>query len=120
MKISLPDDCGNAPRIGITNDIVAAWARGDREVLDEWSAEDIEWEWAGSDDPVPVEGEPGLFPGVVPDVLTIENTISHGKFASSHGSFVQENWVTDFALFFRFKSAGKQAKVASVKGFLGN
>ncbi|MGO1609349.1 MAG: hypothetical protein ACTHXP_05395, partial [Agrococcus casei] len=47
MKIELPTDCGNAPRITIVSDFVTAWAGRDLARMFERLADDVVWRIAG-------------------------------------------------------------------------
>ena len=131
MEIRLPADCGNAPRIGIVNDVLVAWARGDRDAVSAWLAEDVEWNVVGG---ATYQGRRSVLqtlPEVRPDTLAIHTTISHGRFAAcdatltfsgqgagSHaGSY--EAGSTSLSVMVRFTSAAAATgRIAQVRAYV--
>lgn len=47
MKLVLPTDCGNAPRIAIVGEFVTNWAKRDAEAMTAWLTDDVTWTVAG-------------------------------------------------------------------------
>ena len=131
MDIRLPADCGNAPRIGIVNDVLVAWASGDREAVSAWLAEDVEWTVVGG---ATYRGRPAVLltlPETRPETLTIHTTISHGRFAACDATLTfsgqgagahagsYEAGSTSLSLMVRFTSAAaKSGRIAAVRAYV--
>ncbi|MFC0248054.1 hypothetical protein ACFFIO_06010 [Citricoccus parietis] len=47
MEIRLPDDCDNAPRIGILNEFLVHWTGGRHIDVADRMATDVRWSMAG-------------------------------------------------------------------------
>lgn len=103
MDVTLPTDCGNAPRIAIVSDIVTYWARDDRASLAEW---------LGDDATMPA-------PPWQPDSLEVLAVITHGRLASCDGVLSAGDRQLAFSHVFRFASTSKTAKVADVRSYSG-
>lgn len=101
MDITLPTDCGNAPRIGIVSDIVSHWANGDRGSLAEW---------LGDDASMPA-------PPWQPDRVEVLAVITHGRLAACDGVLSAGDKRLRFSHIFRFSSTSKTAKVAEVRTY---
>lgn len=131
MEIHLPADCGNAPRIGIVNDVLVAWASGDREAVSVWLAEDVEWNVVGG---ATYQGRRSVLqtlPEVRPDTLTIHSTISHGRHAACDATLTfsgqrsgghagpSEAGSTSLSVMIRFTSAAaRTGRIASVRAYV--
>lgn len=98
MDITLPDGCGNSPRMALVADFVSAWARG--EELDEWLREDVTWT---------VHGEAGTGS----ETLTVHSIITHGRLASCDGQL--DGGVFSHVL--RFASTAKTAKIVEIRSY---
>lgn len=131
MEIRLPADCGNAPRIGIVHDVLSAWAAGDRETVDAWLADDVEWTAVGGPT---YQGRAAVLqtlPQVRPETLTIHSTITHGREAACDatltfsgtggGSHAGSNVAgsTSLAVMVRFTStSATTGRIASVRAYV--
>lgn len=117
MKITLPTDCGNAPRIDILGEFVTHWASGGIDRLRRWLADNATWSIAGrasSDGPVDLNA---IVPGFAVEVLEVRSVITHGRLASCDGTLTAGDTRLDFSHTFRFASTAKSAKVAEVRSF---
>lgn len=131
MDIHLPQDCGNAPRIGIVNEVLAAWARGDRDTVSAWLAEDVEWTVVGG---ATYQGRRSVLqtlPEVRPDSLTIHTTLSHGRHAACDATLTfsgpgagahagsNEPGSTSLSVMVRFTStAASTGRIAAVRAYV--
>lgn len=104
MTITLPDDCGNSPRIGIVGDFVTAWGTG--KPLDEWLHDEHSSTTYGPDMAVSAtEGE-------------VRSIVTHGRLASCDGYLVDGNEKIEFSHAIRFASASKTAKIVEIRSFI--
>lgn len=85
------------------------------KTLREWLDDDAIWQVIGKSDTTQLSE-------VVPEddvmSLTIDTTITHGKFAASDGWVKTVHGRTDFSFVITFKSAGKTSLIRFVKLFL--
>lgn len=116
MKVQIPDDCGNAPRIGIVADVVSAWARNDADFLADWLADDVTWSIIGDG----TESGPDALHHSVPDIeaeaLILHSVITHGRLASCDGIIEGEKRLS-FSHAFRFKTTAKTSKIAEIRTY---
>lgn len=105
MDVTLPTDCGNAPRIGVVGDFVTAWAAGDEEKQKEWLRDDTEWHVLGAESP---SG---------PTALRVSTIITHGRLASCDGVLEYGDDKQPFSHVFRFASTSKTAKIAEIRTY---
>ena len=111
MKISLPEDCGNAPRKRFIADFNIAFANGDMEFLTNCFAENAVWEMVGDKT---IEGLENIISSLKEmadyraESLELKSVITHGKLAAAEGtlSFGEENTIA-FCDTYEFTSAGK-------------
>src|SRR5690625_7230613 len=71
MKITLPSDCGNSPRMALVADLAVAWAADDKDTLEQWLADDPSWSAFG----------PALPETAISEVVVL-GAINHGRAAS--------------------------------------
>lgn len=117
MELTLPTDCGNAPRIGIVSDFTIAWARGDIDTVAEWLTESVIWTLAGTGS---YEGSKELgrvFPGFTPTHVEVIAVITHGRLASCNGYVESDSRRIEFSHTFRFASTSKTAKIAELQSY---
>lgn len=119
MEITIPEDCGNSPRMEIVSQVSVEWAERKTDALHARLADGFQWTFVGAgDDP---SGHTG---GAIPDLpgavesIEILTAISHGKTAACEGIMHIENKRVDFCHIFRFSGAAKSAKIAEVRTFL--
>jgi|SRR5690625_4585236 len=118
MKIVLPTDCGNAPRIAIVGEFVTNWAKRDAEVMKAWLTEYVTWTVAGreaANDVVPADF---AGPGGTPDYLEVNTIITHGRLASCDGFVDSESVRMYFSHVLKFASTSKAAKIREVRTYL--
>lgn len=126
MDLHLPAGCGNAPRVGIVADVVAAWASNDGAALGAALDPEATWSVAGCDaaaraglatvlsEIIPAEAAPGEAAQ-----LDFSDIITHGRLASCLGTLTLSSGVAlEFSHHVRFRSTGKTAPVVSVRTFL--
>lgn len=118
MKVENPAGCGNAPRVGIVNELVAWWAAGDAASLEKWLAPDrFTWVINGSEATPAAAGLASALPREIPERLEIRSTITHGRFAACEGTLHSGTSATDFCHVIVFTGAGKTAKIAGIRTF---
>lgn len=115
------EHCGNSPRMALTAELVVAWAVGDGAVLAPWCDDDVVHSVAGTGastrGPVDVP-ESFRAPGPVTD-LAVHGLLSHGKMAACDGTAtLADGSAVDFAHHVTFASAGKQAKIRSIRSYV--
>ncbi len=121
MKITVAEDCGNAPREEALREFNVALASGDLERVLEHVSESISWKLVGNQ---VVEGKAAFgraLEGSTMKVahLRIENIIAHGKTAAVDGELELENgFKLSFCDVYRFESAGDRAKIESITAYV--
>lgn len=118
MKIVLPTDCGNAPRIAIVGEFVTNWAKCDVEAMTAWLADDVTWTIVGQEtasDLVPADFG---CPAGTPNYLEVNTIITHGRLASCNGFVDSESVRTHFSHVFKFASTSKAAKIREAQTYL--
>ena len=120
LRIVCREDCGNAPRKALLRDFHVALADGDLDAALAWLSDSVVWEWVG-EKTAAGKAEAAEALRAVPPVeeLIIEAIITHGAHAAAHGTFTSAQGVTSgFCQVYRFESAGRQAKIKSVKSYV--
>ncbi len=118
MKIILPTDCGNAPRIVRVGEFVTNWARRDAESMTASLTDDATWTVAGrqtANDIIPADF---AGPGGTPDYLEVNTIITHGRLASCNGFVDSESVRMHFSHVFKFASTSKAAKIREARTYL--
>lgn len=118
MKIELPSDCGNAPRITIVSDFVVAWASGDIAAMSPWLADGVSWSMIGAGSHHGPDAAREVVPTITPDRIVIASVITHGRLASCDGFFEDATTRVDFNHAFRFSNTTKTGRVAEVRSYL--
>lgn len=118
MEITLPSDCGNAPRIGIVSDFVVHWASGDSEAVAAWLADDVRWTLIGDSEHDGPEAAREVCPPFLPDRVELVSVITHGRLASCDGYLAAGDRRIDFSHAIRFSSTAKTAKIAELRSYL--
>lgn len=113
--MTIPEDCGNSPRMMIVAELAAAWAAGEEAPVREWLREDAAWFLVGEDAPAadgivppPIVAERG-------EVLTVLN---HGRLAACDGYLVRGEERVDFCHVVRFAGATKTARIREIRTYL--
>ena len=115
MEMTIPEDCGNSPRMAIVAEIAAAWAAGEEDSVREWLREDVAWTLVGEHAPAsdgyvrpPLTAESG-------EILTVLN---HGRLAACDGYLMREGERVDFCHVIRFAGTTKTAKIREIRTYL--
>ncbi|WP_345077481.1 hypothetical protein [Brachybacterium paraconglomeratum] len=115
MEMTIPEDCGNSPRMAIVADIVAAWAAGEEATVLGWLREDATWLLVGESDPA----SSGIVaPPFVAERGEILMVLNHGRLAACDGYLVRGEERVDFCHMIRFAGATKTAKIREIRTYL--
>lgn len=117
MEVTLPSDCGNAPRIEIVGDFTVKWAEKASTAVSERLAEDATWAIAGGAIHNGPEAAHKMTPPFTPERVVINSIITHGRLASCDGHLEMGDKRIDFSHVFRFKSTSKTAKIAEIRSY---
>lgn len=117
MEVTLPTDCGNAPRIGIVSEFVVAWASGEAESVSEWLTDEARWTLIGGETYSGADAATDVGPPFSPDHVEVISVITHGRLASCDGYLEAAGQRLDFSHVLRFASTSKTAKVAEVRSY---
>lgn len=117
MKIHIPSDCGNAPRIGVVSDFVSAWAKNDVELLAGWVTDDVTWLMIGTGSSIGSDALADAVPGIEADALHLQSVITHGRLAACDG-YLEGDTRLFFSHVFRFKNTAKTSKIAEIRTYL--
>lgn len=117
MEITLPADCGNAPRTIIVGEFVVNWAKGDTGAVAEWLGDDASWALVGEDTHLGPEGASATGPHLDAERLEVLSIVTHGRLASCDGYLEAGTTRIDFSHVFRFAGASKTAKIAELRTY---
>lgn len=109
MNITLPDDCGNAPRMVIVGDFVSSWAQRDADAVARWVTNDADWSVLGRE-----------LPEASVSSLEVTTIITHGRLASCDGVVVSHAGRIAFSHVLHFASTSKSAKITRVRTYLAD
>ena len=115
MEITIPEDCGNSPRMTIVAEIAAAWAAGEDASVRAWLTQDAQWTLVGADDP-PAEGY--VPPPMVADSGEILTVLNHGRLAACDGYLRRGSERVDFCHVIRFAGTTKTARIREIRTYL--
>lgn len=118
LEISLPADCGNAPRMVIVGDFVANWAKGNAAAVAEWLSDDISWTVVGDDTHTGSYSSLETTPPIHAERVEVLSIMTHGRLASCDGYLEAKKTRTYFSHVFRFASTAKTAKIAELRSYL--
>lgn len=118
MKLSVPSDCGNSPRIGIVTDFAVAWAAANTEEFGEWLADDIQWTITGGATHRGPDVASQVVPPFAPERIELLSVVTHGRLASCDGFLTSADQRLDFSHAIRFASTSKVAKIAEIRTYL--
>ncbi len=121
LKITINEDCGNAPKKLFLRDIYIAFAKNDLQHILQNVSDGIRWNMVGDS---LVEGKEQVA-NVIEAMnhtkateLTIKNIITHGKTAAVDGIVKLENGSRyAFCDVYNFSSSAKDAKVKEVTSY---
>ena len=121
VKITVPNDCGNAPKKIILRDFNISLIIKDYSTLLEKTADDITWIIIGDEI---IEGKRDfikkvdeLYEDKITELL-IHDIITHGYVASVHGKLIGPNESFHFCHIFKFTGASKTAKIKKITSYI--
>jgi hypothetical protein len=121
IKITVPEDCGNAPKKRILRDFNIFLIIKDYTTLIENIADDITWNIIGDE---VIEGKSEfinkideLYKDKITELL-IYDIITHGYVASAHGKVIGTNEHLHFCHIFKFTGASKTAKIKKITSYI--
>lgn len=117
MQITLPTDCGNAPRIAIVGEFAANWATGETAAVAEWLTDDANWSLIGAGTHSGPEAAGQVIPQFLPDHVEVTSIITHGRLASCDGHLEAGERRISFSHALRFATTSKTAKIAEVRSY---
>src|SRR5690606_38780372 len=123
MKISFPNDCGNAPKKIIIKDLIVALAEGKLSEADQYLADDLNWEIKGSGDSITNKaGLSSMMQFTAPSSiaeLSIKSIITHGRDAAAEGIYVLEDGTRlAFCHIYQFNGFAKSAQVKHISSYI--
>ena len=128
MEMTIPEDCGNSPRMALVAEIVTAWAAQDVGTVREWLHEGARWVLVGTDAAAEDGAEDGgagrsAQPPIVPPPFSAERgeiltVLNHGRLAACDGFVVRGDERVDFCHVLRFAGAAKTAKIREIRTYL--
>lgn len=117
MKINLPADCGNAPRMIIVGEFVVNWAKGDTDAVAEWLCDDASWSLVGEGTHIGPDSSREAGPRIGAERLEVLSIVTHGRLASCDGYLEAGTTRIAFSHVFRFAGASRSAKVAELRTY---
>ena len=117
MKITLPTDCGNAPRAAIVGAFVVHWATGDTAAVAEWLSDEATWTVVGAASHRGPDAAALASPSFSPERVEVVAIITHGRLASCDGFLEASGRRLNFSHAFRFASTAKTAKIAELRSY---
>ena len=117
MKIKLPADCGNSPRITIVGDFITCWAQGDMAAVGQWLTEDATWSLVGEGTYIGQDALDHVRPSAAPESVEVITIITHGRLASCDGFLETGSARMYFSHVFRFASTTKAAKIKDARSY---
>lgn len=120
LQISYPENCGNAPRHQIIQEVIVALHSKDVNHLKRWVRDDVEWEIVGFGT---LRGVDALCQWVSSSgekkSLEFKSVLTHGREGSTDGNVTNEQDISAaFSHVLRFTGATKTARIASVRSYL--
>ncbi len=117
MDITLPTDCGNAPRIGIVSEFIVNWAKGDAEAVSQWLSDDAVWTVVGDGTYSGTQATEATSPPFLVERVEVISVVTHGRLASCDGYLDAGNKRLSFSHSLRFASTSKTAKIAQLRSY---
>lgn len=121
MKITFPEDCGNAPKKQQLRDLMIALIQGSTDAASELMADGVVWEIVGRERLVGIDAvlkHFGAISGGKPSEFRIHQIITHGKTAALNATLTMNDGMQlEFCDVFEFTGASKTAKVKEVRSY---
>ncbi|HSA84507.1 MAG TPA: nuclear transport factor 2 family protein [Patescibacteria group bacterium] len=120
MKITVPEDCGNAPRKKLIHDFTLAFAENNKEKILEFMADDIEWIMVG--DKI-MNGKEEAAKSLetmgdeIAEELILDTIITHGDTAACDGIIKYSKRAVAFCDVYKFTGHDKDAKIRQLTGY---
>lgn len=121
IKLSIPPDCGNAPKKRILKDFNIALVTMNRSFLLENLADNMIWNIVGDEALVGKDNFIDKLEKLHKEKITelfIYDIITHGYVASAHGKVNGVNFSYDFCHVYKFTSASKTAKIREITSYI--
>lgn len=118
MKISLPPDCGNAPRMVLIGEFVENWAGGNADAVAGGLADDVRWTVIGKGTYTGPQSLEAAIPLSRPSRVEVHTIVTHGRLASCDGYLEKGASRVAFSHVFRFVSTSKTAKIAEIRTYM--
>ncbi|MGO2052814.1 hypothetical protein ACT3UD_05905 [Glutamicibacter sp. 287] len=120
MQVSYPENCGNAPRHLVIQEVIVALHGRDLDHLRLWLTEDIEWEIVGFET---LHGIDALCSWVMisgdTKSLEFKSVLTHGREGSTDGNITNGQDISAaFSHVLRFTGAAKTARIKSARSYL--
>ncbi len=121
LKLTVPEDCGNAPRKLVLRDFNTALVTKDYTFILDTIADDITWTIVGDET---VRGQEAFIRKLdelhqdQAQELVINYIITHGYTASANGKVIGHEQSYDFCHVYRFAGASKTAKMKEITSYL--
>ena len=121
MRLTVDENCGNAPKKGLLRDFRQAWTTGDLEAVAAAVSDDVSWKQAGEE---VIQGRTAFEQAAAEmdrdkaSHLVIENIITHGSTAALNGRVERESGASDeFCDVYQFGGHGKTAKITEITSY---
>lgn len=121
IKVTSPEDCGNAPKKLILRDFNIAFYEGNIDFILDNISDSITWNIIGNS---VIEGKEGFIDKMnkvnedKARELELYNLITHGYIASANGVVITDNGAYDFCHVYRFTGASKTAKIKEITSYI--
>lgn len=121
IRLSVPEDCGNAPKKAVLRDFHMALAEGAKELLSDMVSDHVTWRIIGGE---VLEGKEAFLRKAAElnedktKELEIYNIITHGYTAAANGKRVGAKRIYEFCFVYRFSSAAKNAKIKEITSYI--
>lgn len=121
LKLSVPSDCGNAPKKAILRDFHIAFVTKNYNALLEHVADDMTWTIVGDETVQGKEAFMHKLNRLIEDPITelvLDNIITHGYTAAANGKMIGPQTTFDFCYVYRFAGASKTAKIKTITSYI--
>lgn len=120
MKITVPEDCGNAPRKELIRDLNIAFGENNQEKILEFMADDIEWVFVGKQIMNGKE-EVAKFLETMGDdkaeELILDTIVTHGDEAAADGVLKYPKFAIAFCDIYKFTGHDKDSKIQRLTSY---
>lgn len=117
MKIQVPNNCGNSPKMQLIIELYRYYADSNFAEILTHCAEDIYWHIGqeinlhGLNDVEQYLGRKVMHPAAI---LTLKYVLTHGKLAAASGEISYKGITAPFSDFYEFSSASSKAKIKKI------